>query len=132
MNRLFTKIKNDEQGQSMTEFVVVLPILCLLLFGIIQFGIVFNNYITLTDATRAGARKAVVSRHLGDRVGGTKTAVKSSASGMGLTDDQIAVSSPWTPGSDVTVSASDTYEISLVAIVFKSGNLTSTPTERVE
>jgi len=50
----------------MTEFALVLPILALLLFGVIQFGIVFNNYITLTDATRAGARKAAVSRRASD------------------------------------------------------------------
>ena len=28
----------------MTEFALVLPILTLLLFGVIQFGLVFNNY----------------------------------------------------------------------------------------
>ena len=32
--------------------------LVILLFGVIQFGIVFNNYITVTDAVRAGAVKA--------------------------------------------------------------------------
>ena len=39
----------------MAEFTLVLPVLAILLFGIIQFGITFNNYITLTDAVRAGA-----------------------------------------------------------------------------
>ncbi len=52
----------DERGQSMTEFAIVLPILVVLLFGIVQFGILFNNYVTLTDAVRAGARAAAVSR----------------------------------------------------------------------
>jgi len=47
----------SERGQSLTEFALALPILALLLFAVIQFGIVFNNYVTLTDATRAGARK---------------------------------------------------------------------------
>ena len=46
----------NEQGQTMTELALVAPILLLLLFGIIQFGIVFNNYVTLTDAARAAAR----------------------------------------------------------------------------
>ena len=45
----------------MAEFALVLPILAFLLFAVIQFGIAFNNYITLTDATRAGARKAAAS-----------------------------------------------------------------------
>jgi Flp pilus assembly protein TadG len=52
----------DENGQTMVEFALVLPLLCVVLFGIVQFGILYNNYVTLTDATRAGARKAAVSR----------------------------------------------------------------------
>ena len=46
----------EDRGQAMTEFAIVLPILVVLLFGIVQFGILFNNYVTLTDAVRAGAR----------------------------------------------------------------------------
>ncbi len=52
----------NQDGQSVTEFALVLPIVAFLLFAVIQFGIVFNNWVQLTDATRAGARKAVVSR----------------------------------------------------------------------
>ena len=48
----------------MTEFALILPLLVVLLFGIIQFGIIFNNYVTLTDAVRAGAREAAVSRQI--------------------------------------------------------------------
>ena len=35
----------SERGQAMTEFALVLPVLALLLFAIIQFGIVFHNYV---------------------------------------------------------------------------------------
>src|SRR6266516_952313 len=66
----------SEKGQTMVEFAMVLPILCVLLFGVIQFGILFNNYITLTDAVRAGARKAIVSRALG--AGGAVVAARRS------------------------------------------------------
>ncbi len=55
----------------MVEFAMVLPILLVLVFGIIQFGIVFNHYLTLTDAVRAGARQAAVSRTL-PRPGGSR------------------------------------------------------------
>lgn len=116
----------------MTEFALVLPVLAMLLFGIVQFGLVFNNYLTLTDAVRAGARKAVVSRHSSDPVGLTRTAVKDSAGGLTLTDSQISVSSPFTRGSDVTVSASYPYSIDVLGLVVQSGNLTSTSKERVE
>ena len=41
-----------QQGQTLTEFAMVLPLMALLLFGVIQFGIVFHQYVTLTDAVR--------------------------------------------------------------------------------
>ena len=71
-----------EQGQTMTEFAIVLPILVVLLFGIMQFGIAFNNYVTLTDAARAGARKAAVSRNSSDPAGDCKSAVLAAADNL--------------------------------------------------
>ncbi|MGB2875330.1 MAG: TadE family protein [Gaiellaceae bacterium] len=117
----------------MTEFALALPILALLLFAIIQFGIVFNNYVTLTDATRAGARKAAVSRQSSDPVGDTKTAVVNSAKDLkGFSSGYVTVSSTWQPSTDVSVTAKYEYKISLLGMVVKSGWLTSTTTERVE
>jgi Flp pilus assembly protein TadG len=43
-------------GQSLVEFSLVLTPLFLLLLGIIQFGFIFNTYVTLTNATREAAR----------------------------------------------------------------------------
>lgn len=123
----------NEQGQTMTEFALVLPVLALILFAVIQFGIVFNNYVTLTDATRAGARKAAVSRDDPNRDNDVMAAVRSSASD--LDGSKLSVSPPastWDSGSDVTVTASYPYSISLLGLVVKSGRLSSTTTERVE
>ena len=39
-----------EDGQALVEFAIVLPLLLILVTGIIQFGLLFNKYITLTDA----------------------------------------------------------------------------------
>jgi Flp pilus assembly protein TadG len=122
----------NERGQTMTEFAIVLPILVVLLFGIVQFGITFNNYVTLTDAGRAGARRAAVARNESDPAGAAVTAVRSSAPDLNQSKLNVSVSSPWTPGSDVTISASYPYSISLLGWVVKSGNLTTTTTERVE
>jgi len=123
----------NEQGQAMTEFALVLPVLALILFAVIQFGIVFNNYITLTDATRAGARKAAVSRDDPNRDADVMAAVRSSATD--LDGSKLSVSPPsstWDSGTDVTVTASYPYSISLLGLVVKSGRLSSTTTERVE
>jgi Flp pilus assembly protein TadG len=122
----------SEQGQSLTEFALALPILALLLFAVIQFGIAFNNYVTLTDATRAGARKAAVGRQLSDPVGACQSAIVSSAEDLNASDLTTSCSSTWQPGADVTVTATYPYQISLLGLVVKSGRLSSTTTERVE
>lgn len=116
----------------MVEFALVLPLIAVLLFGVIQFGIVFNNYVTLTDAVRAGARKAAVSRQTGNPVGAATTAVVDSAADLNTTNLQVSVSSDWQPGDPVTVTASYPYSINLLGVVVKSGQLTSKTTERVE
>ena len=118
----------------MTEFALVLPILALLLFGIIQFGIVFNNYVQLTDATRAGARKAAVSRHDPNPQGACIDAIVNSVGPnmQGEVRSTAQCTSTWDPGADVTVTASYPYSISLFGLISKSGRMTSTTTERVE
>ena len=65
----------NARGQAMVEFVMIVPVLLVVLFGIIQFGIAFKNYVTLTDAVRAGARVAAVSRLATDPVGDTTNKV---------------------------------------------------------
>ena len=124
----------NERGQTLVEFALVLPILSLLLLGVIQFGIAFNNYITLTDAVRAGARKGAVGRHLQNPQAETTTAVKNAATDLDLSKLQITVTSNWTQGSDVTVTATYPYDIKLLGFGVKvtSGRLSSSTTERVE
>ncbi|HVD12207.1 MAG TPA: TadE/TadG family type IV pilus assembly protein [Gaiellaceae bacterium] len=122
----------SEQGQSLTEFALALPVLALLLFAVIQFGIVFNNYVTLTDATRAGARKAAVGRQLSNPQGATIAAVRASAQDLTQSKLNVTVSSTWQPTADVAVTATYPYSIKLLGIVVKTGNLSSTTTERVE
>lgn len=47
---------------AMVEMVITLPVLLLLLFGIIEFSILFSRLQTVTNAAREGARDAVVFR----------------------------------------------------------------------
>jgi len=54
------RIIKNEKGASAVEFALILPILIMLVFGIFQFGIAYNNYITITHAAREGARRAAV------------------------------------------------------------------------
>jgi len=54
-----------QRGQSLVEFAIVLTPLMLLMMGIVQLGLVFNAYITLSNATREAAR--TVSVYVYDR-----------------------------------------------------------------
>jgi len=117
----------------MVEFALVIPILCVVLFGVIQFEILYKDYVTLTDAARIGARKAAVSRHEADPVGVTVAKVESSASGLDLAKLDVDVdAAAWAHGEDVTVSATYPYSVNLLGFVVASGNLEAQTTERVE
>ena len=125
----------NEKGQTMVEFTLVLPVLLVVLFGIIQFGIVFSNYVALTDAVRAGARTAAVSRSAVDPVGDTTARVIDASGDLKTADvntDGHCRPKGWAHGEDVTVKATYPYSISLLGIVVASGNLTSSTTERIE
>ena len=122
----------NEQGQALTEFALALPILALLLFAVIQFGIAFNHYVTLTDATRAGARKAAVARQLANPANVCVSAIRTSAADLDQGNLSASCTSTWQMGADVTVNATYPYSISLLGLVVKSGRLSSTTTERVE
>jgi Flp pilus assembly protein TadG len=122
-----------EKGQAMVEFTIVLPVFLLLLLGIAQLGIVWNNYIQVTDAVRAGARKGAVSRTASNPSQATINAVRASA--VNLNQGQLVVDPPqttWAPGSDLKVCAHYPYSINLLGLVVSGGNLNSCTTERVE
>ena len=124
----------NERGQTMTEFAFVLPILLVVLFGIIQFGIAFNNYVALTDAARAASRKGAVSRNASNPKGDCESA--GYAAGSNLQQPHVkfilTCNSSWTIGSDVTVTATYPYDIKLLNWVVASGTLNTTMKERVE
>jgi Flp pilus assembly protein TadG len=123
----------DERGQTMVEFALVVPILCVVLFGILQFGAIYNDYVTLTDATRVGARKAAVSRREVDPAGTAATAARNSAEGLDPAKVNFTVAATaWERGESVTVTGTFPYKVNLLGFVVASGNLTSKTTERVE
>jgi len=51
----------SEHGAAAVEFALVLPVLALLLFGVIEFGLLMFNKAVLTNAAREGARFGIVS-----------------------------------------------------------------------
>ena len=55
-------VTSNESGQALPEFVLVLPLLLVLLFGMLDFGKAFNYWIDTTQITSEGARYAAVNR----------------------------------------------------------------------
>jgi Flp pilus assembly protein TadG len=126
-------LRND-RGQTVVEFAAVLPLLVVLLLAIIQFGIAFNHYVTLTDAARAGARKAIVARLAGGTTADAEQVVRDAAGSLDQAKLTVKVSSTdWTKsGSEVQVQATYPYSIDLLGWVVASGDLKSTMKERLE
>jgi TadE-like protein len=51
-----------EEGAAAVEFALLLPLLLMILFGIIEFGLVLYNQEVITNASREGARFGIVMR----------------------------------------------------------------------
>ena len=114
------RLSRAARGQSLVEFALVLPILMIIVFGIIDFGMGLRSYISLTNATREGARFAAVGNPAGaypaDCNGSTTTSVIGrvcvAIEGLDLADLQnvsVAYPNGQNPGESVIVSAEYTY-----------------------
>ena len=58
-----TNRRRPERGAAAVEFALVMPILFLLVFGIIDYGMLFFDSIGLRQGAREGARQAVVQKY---------------------------------------------------------------------
>ena len=92
------------RGQSLVEFALVMMPLFIILLGIIQFGFIFNSYVTITNATREGARLGTVyvydptgSKVQNDdlRNDSIKAAVLASMNMLSKTSPHFATSGTW-------------------------------------
>ena len=61
MLRLFRRRrKNGEKGQALAEFALLVPIFLMLMFAVVDFGMGFYSWITVTNSAREGARLGAV------------------------------------------------------------------------
>lgn len=75
----------------MVEAAIVLPVLLLVLFGILEFGLMFRTALTISDATRSGARVAAAQPRLDGFHTSAAAAVSGALSAAGVPDDQVGM-----------------------------------------
>jgi Flp pilus assembly protein TadG len=54
-------VRRDQRGAAAVEFALVVPLLLLIVFGIVDFGIAFSNFENVRSGTREAARLGVVN-----------------------------------------------------------------------
>jgi hypothetical protein len=57
---MLKKLLKDQNATAAVELALVLPLLLLIVFAIINFGIIFHNLLTINAAAREGARWAAL------------------------------------------------------------------------
>ncbi len=58
--RWLRKRGRGQKGTTLVELAIALPVLCLLLFGMVEFGRAFNAWLIITHGAREGVRYASV------------------------------------------------------------------------
>jgi Flp pilus assembly pilin Flp len=96
------RLARSERGAALVEFAVVVPLFLVMIFGIMEAGWMFSQQVEMTNATREGARLAVVDFGTGEEVI-TETCSRANLSGAGTTF-KITINA-----DSVTVEAAKTY-----------------------
>jgi hypothetical protein len=102
----------SSEGAAAVEFALVSVVFFLVLFGIIQYGLYFNDSLNTRQGVREAARQAVVENFAfrpgcGTGTNSQKLSCSTSKDVGALTGDVLVkvVSDPWQKGSPVTVCA---------------------------
>ena len=107
MLKIKRKKEKGEDGQAMVEFALILPIFLLILCGIIDFGWLFYNQLSLNNACREGARYAFVHTAAGDNTKAIEEHIDNTTTTVFANDVRIEIiySNPTDPVTgDVTVN----------------------------
>ena len=101
--------RSRERGQNLVEFAFILPLFLVLVFAIVDFGMGFRAWISITNSAREGARVGAV-RGSCDAI---RDRVKDTSGGLVTADSQITIT-PSTcdgaAGSEVVVTVEYDYD----------------------
>lgn len=105
--------RGGEEGQSLVEFSLILTPLLFLLLGVVQFGFIFNSYITVSTAAREAAREGsiyVYDRTVAQSVNDAarneriRSSLLASLNGLAKTAPNLANSTTWTSTASGTTT----------------------------
>lgn len=103
----------EEHGAAAVELALVLPLLLLVVFGIIQFGIAYNAQLALSAGAREGVRALAINPGATDAVARTRQAAAPLAAGS------VAVTTTACPASP---AASDKARVTATYLYDASAN----------
>jgi Flp pilus assembly protein TadG len=107
-----TRARHASRGQAVTEFALVLPILLLIHFASFDFSRAIYAYNTISDASRTGARVAIVNQ--GCTQIQTEAVKQALALGISAANVQVSfLTAGGAVGCDAAVSAGDIAEVSV-------------------
>ena len=100
--------RDGEKGQNLVEFAMVVPIFLILVFSIVDFGMGFHAWITVTNAPREGARIGAV----GADSATIEARVIDTTSSLAAEDIEVTVvNAQGAPGEAVSVDVKYEYEL---------------------
>jgi Flp pilus assembly protein TadG len=93
--------EKKERGAAAVEFAIILPLLMLLIFGGIEFGLVMFNKQVLTNASREAARAGIVNATP------RRSEEDMSAIALDYCEDYLVTFNPASPAPTVTITYED-------------------------
>lgn len=114
----------NEKGQSMVEFALVVPLLLLLVLGIAEFGRAWMTRNILVGAAREAARIAAVPDNVGGWNGPAATARGNQILASAGISSTVSVTDAASPFGDVTATVN--YNFPVVVVGFIPGLNSST------
>jgi Flp pilus assembly protein TadG len=105
--------KTSDRGTAAVEFVLVVPVLLLIVFGIIDFGRALNAQIALTGAAREGVRLAA----LGYSNAAVQARVAAAAPSLSGVTATVVASCPAGAGPAADAQVNVSYQFSFITPV---------------
>jgi len=129
MSRSQAGRRRADEGSAAVEFALVLPLLLLLVVGMLDFGITYNHWISLTNLAHEGARLAAVGP-------ATSGDVKTMAAAYGLDSSKVTASVASASGGSLgkywTVTVQYPYQLTIPWWGTDGGVITATARMRDE